>query len=109
MSRFIPQSDMTADEIVQCSYDVMAILHLCDQAAWSICNGSGHIETVADSIGCATRLALDLMAPVHDALEAHEGRRPTAPSMAHTADPPEAKGPNGPVHWHIGGEEDAQT
>ena len=73
MSRFIPQSDMTRDQLVQCSYDVMAILHLCDHAAWSICNGSGHIETIADSVGTATRLALDLMAVVHDALEAHEG------------------------------------
>ncbi|MBN9242131.1 MAG: hypothetical protein J0I98_05000 [Mesorhizobium sp.] len=73
MSRLVPQSDMTTDEIVQCSYQARAILHLIDMAAWSISNNSGAADVLADSIGAATRLALALLEPVHDALERHEG------------------------------------
>lgn len=29
MSRFIPQGDMTANELLQCSYQAVAILRLC--------------------------------------------------------------------------------
>ena len=72
MSRLIPHTDMIADQIVACSYNIMSLLHLIDHAAWSIQNNSGPVDVLADSIGSASRLALELMAPVHDALELHE-------------------------------------
>lgn len=72
MSRIIPHGDMTSDELIQCSYQARAILHLVDIAAWSIQNDSGAVDVLADSIGSATRLALELLDPVHDAIESHE-------------------------------------
>jgi hypothetical protein len=73
MSRFVHQRDMSADEMIQCSYQARAILHLIDIAAWSIENNIGAVDVLAGSIGTASRLALELLEPVHDALESHEG------------------------------------
>ena len=72
MSRFIPHSDMTADELLQCSYQAVAILRLCECASWAMQNG-GNVTDLADSSGSGLRLAIDLLGPVHDALEQHEG------------------------------------
>ncbi len=72
MSRFIPHTDMSADELTQCSYQTRAILSLCESAAWAIQNG-GAVDLLADSIGSGLRLAIELLEPVHDALERHEG------------------------------------
>lgn len=72
MSRFIPQADMTPDQLVQCSHQATAIIALCESAARSIQNG-GAADLLADSIGSALRLTFELMEPVHDALERHEG------------------------------------
>lgn len=80
MSRFVPRSEMTPDEIVQCSYQARALLHLCDSAAWAIDNHSGPVDVLADSIGSAVRLALELLEPVHDALELQEGQKGGAPA-----------------------------
>lgn len=73
MTRFIHTRNMSADQLVQCSSDARALLHLCDNAAWAIQNNSGPIDVLSDSIGVAVRLALELLAPVHDTLEA-QGR-----------------------------------
>lgn len=73
MSRMIPHADMSAEQIVACSYNIISILHLIDHAAWSIQNNTGPVDVLADSIGSAARLALELMEPVHDALESREG------------------------------------
>jgi hypothetical protein len=73
MSRFIPQTDMIADEIIQCSYQARALVNLCESAAWNIQNGGGRPEDLSDSIGSALRLVMELLEPVHDALETHEG------------------------------------
>lgn len=72
MSRFIPHTDMSADELIQCSYQARAIITLCENAAWAIENG-GAVHQLADSIGSGLRLAIELLEPVHDALESHEG------------------------------------
>lgn len=72
MSRFIPHGDMSADQLMQCSYQARAIISLCESAAWAIQNG-GDAEKLADSMGSALRLALEALDPVHDALESHEG------------------------------------
>jgi hypothetical protein len=66
---------MTADQIVDCSYDATAILALCHAAAASI-QGTDSIERavrLGDSIAQSLRLAMELLEPVHDALETHEG------------------------------------
>lgn len=73
MSRLIPHRDMSTEDLLSCSYQAIAILHLCDSAAWAIQNGSGAPDLLAGSIGTAMRLAVDLLEPVHDALEIHEG------------------------------------
>lgn len=72
MSRFIPHADMTADEIIACSYEALSLCRLCEAAAWSIQNGETPID-LADAIGSGMRLARDLIGVMHDALESHEG------------------------------------
>ncbi len=76
MSRIVPHSDMTAAEIIQCSYDAMAIVRLCENTAWDLTN-RGHNSEHTDAISAALKLALELMGPVHDALEQHEGQAST--------------------------------
>ncbi len=61
MNRLIPRTDMRSDELIQCSYQARAILHLVDTAAWSIQNDSSAINVLSDGIGSATRLALELL------------------------------------------------
>lgn len=72
MSRIVPHGDMTAAEIIQCSYDAMALIRLCENTAWDLTN-RGHNAEHTNAISDALKLALELMGPVHDALEAHEG------------------------------------
>lgn len=72
MSRFIPQAEMSTDDIIDCSYQALAICRLCEAAAWSIQNGETPAD-LADAIGSGMRLARDLISVAHDALETHEG------------------------------------
>jgi hypothetical protein len=72
MSRLIPHTDMSTDELMQCSYQARAIVALCESAAWAIDNG-GAADVLSDAIGAGLRLTLELLEPVHDALESHEG------------------------------------
>ena len=72
MSRLIPHTDMTAKQLLDCSYQAQAIIALCESAAWAIQNG-GEVSDLSDAIGSGLRLATELLAPVHDALEHHEG------------------------------------
>lgn len=75
MSRLLSQADMNTDQLVRCSSDARALLYMIDHAAWAIQNNSGPVDVLADSIGASARLALELLEPVHDALETHEGLR----------------------------------
>ncbi|MEP9370487.1 hypothetical protein [Mesorhizobium sp. KR1-2] len=72
MSRFVPQRDMSSDEIISCAYEASAITRLCEAAAWSIQNGEPPTD-LADAIGAGMRLARDLIDVMHDALVSHEG------------------------------------
>jgi hypothetical protein len=72
MSRLVSHRDMTGAEIIQCSAAAMAIVGLCENAAWDIAE-RGPNGTLSGSISAALKLALELMGAVHDALEAHEG------------------------------------
>lgn len=74
MSRFVPQGDMSADEIVKCVVQARAVIQLCEAAAWSIQNsGDPEIPQMAENVQFALQLAGDLLVPVQDALESHEG------------------------------------
>lgn len=73
MSRIVPHGDMSADEIIQCSYDAMAIIELCRAAADNESEADGKERRVIGAIGTVLRLAGELLGPVHDALESHEG------------------------------------
>lgn len=71
MSRFIPCRDMSADQIIQCGYDAMAIVALCEVVARE---GSGELGgTLSGDIASALKLAGELIAVVHDTVEIHEG------------------------------------
>jgi hypothetical protein len=79
MSRFVPQRDMSTDEIVKCVIQAKAIIGLCERSAWSdLQNGLNGddfalISQVSEDIQFALQLAGDLLVPVQDALESHEG------------------------------------
>lgn len=74
MTRFAPQGDMTADEIVGCVVQAGAVIRLCEHAAWTIQNTTVEsIPQIAEDIQFSARLAADLLGPVQDALESHEG------------------------------------
>jgi hypothetical protein len=79
MSRFVPQGDMTAEDVIDCSYQALAICRLCEAAAWSIQNGETPVD-LADAIGSGMRLARDLIGVMHDALETHEGLKSGEPA-----------------------------
>lgn len=73
MSRFVDHRDMTAADIMACSCEAMAIIHLCEAAAWAIQNGGGNTLGLADAIGSGLHLAQTLLESVHEALASHEG------------------------------------
>jgi hypothetical protein len=76
MSRFIPQRDMSASDILSCVMQARAIIGLCERAAWADIQNSASavsLSQVADDIQSALQLANDLLDPVQDALESHEG------------------------------------
>lgn len=76
MSRFVPQSDMGAEEIVKCIVQARAIIGLCERASWSDLQNSSNgpsFQQVAEDIQFALQLAGDLLGPPQDALESHEG------------------------------------
>lgn len=75
MSRFIPQSDMSADEIVKSCIQARAIIAICERSALNdLENGDGTSNVqAAEDIQFALQLARDLLGPVRDALVSHEG------------------------------------
>ena len=75
MSRFHQSADMTAKDLFDCSYQAVAVIQLCEAAAWAIQNSEKNDPLLVDAIGSALALARDLLGPVHDMLEIHEGLR----------------------------------
>ncbi|MGN6549254.1 MAG: hypothetical protein ACTHJ3_05105 [Pararhizobium sp.] len=67
MSRFPSHKDMTADDIEETSYDLLAILHVGEVAANHL--HEQHSPVVAGALSRLLRLAVELHGPVHDALE----------------------------------------
>jgi hypothetical protein len=71
MSRLINHREMSAAELMACCIQAAAIVRVCGSAAWAIQNG-GDVN-MATSIVDALAAADDLLGPVTDALESHEG------------------------------------
>ena len=75
MSRFIPQGDMTAAEIVKTCLQARAIVQMCARAAWSELQNGSEAEKpqAAEDIHFALELVAEMLEPVQDALQKHEG------------------------------------
>jgi hypothetical protein len=75
MSRFVPQTDMSGIELFRCYREAVAVLDLVRRAANELSDVRDRVEIdeIADDIEQATRLAVDLLEPVAQALETHEG------------------------------------
>ena len=76
MTRFIPQADMSTDQLVALGVEAQAIIRLCERASWNdLQNGSNgaEIPQVAEDIQFALRLVGEMLVPIQDALETHEG------------------------------------
>lgn len=72
MSWLIPNGEMSADQIIQCGYDAMAIVSLCAHVARNFVSEAPGGATTGD-IAIALELAEDLIAVMHESLEIHEG------------------------------------
>jgi len=72
MTRLIHHREMTASEIIQTSYDAMAIVSLCKFVANDLSERSGSHATLLGEIGTALKLAESLMEVVHGIIEMHE-------------------------------------
>lgn len=72
MTRIINHQDMSAAQVMQCSYDAMAIVALCENTAWNL-SERGENRELASAISTALKVVAMLLEPVHEALEQHEG------------------------------------
>lgn len=58
-----------SEQIIERSYQLGAILILCESASWAIRNDIADMAQVSDSIHLALQMAKDLHASVHDFIE----------------------------------------
>lgn len=74
MSRLIPHSEMSADQLIQYSYQAQAIISLCSRVADDL--SPSRPETAAGGdISLALTVALELVGVLHDALEGHKEQK----------------------------------
>jgi len=74
MSKFAHFRDFSRDEIVETSYQVIALLRLCEATAWVLNeNGPPVHQQRASAMHEALKLALELQGLVHDTIEMQEG------------------------------------
>lgn len=62
-----PHGEMTAAEILECSYQALSIISTCSLALHGI--NEGNAGTTGGDIAKSLEAALALLGPVHDALE----------------------------------------
>lgn len=84
MSRLINHRDMSAAEICGCAYDALALIELAEHASYNV--GPSSPQVLFSSITNALSLAGEMLGPVIDALESHEGVK------SDTTDEPERAG-----------------
>lgn len=68
MSRFVDVRDMSREEIIDTSYQVLALLRLCMLASRSIHDGD-YDRAMAGDIAMVIELVNDLAGIVHDSIE----------------------------------------
>jgi hypothetical protein len=69
MSRFVHFRELSDDELVKCSYDVLALLGLCKRIA-DDATIDDHARIVdVSNIGNAVGLAIELVELIHDSIE----------------------------------------
>ena len=77
MSRFIHHRDMTAEQVVKCVIQARALIGMCHRAMWADVQNeniaSGEVSQAAEDIQFTLQLAQELLDPVQDAMEEHEG------------------------------------
>jgi hypothetical protein len=80
----LKQADMPAVDLLRRCTDAIAILRLTNWAASAIQQegDEGERNKLADDIQQATALAAELLEPVNDALETHEGVKGDRPRSA---------------------------
>lgn len=67
-----------SEQIIERSYQLGAILILCESASCAMRNDIADTAQVSDSIHLALQIAKDLHASVHDFIEAGEGMKEVA-------------------------------
>lgn len=67
-----------SEQIIERSYQVGALLILCESAAWAMRNNMADSAEVSDSMHLALQMAKDLHASVHDFIEVSEGMKEAA-------------------------------
>lgn len=72
MSRFVPQGVMTAEDLMDCSYQAQAIISLCRFVGDNLPTDERAMP-LGSHIDQALAVALELVGIMHDALESHEG------------------------------------
>lgn len=66
---------LLSEQIIERSYQLGAILILCETASWAMRNDAADSAEISDSMHLALQMAKDLHASVHDFIEAGEGMK----------------------------------
>ncbi|WP_186397676.1 hypothetical protein [Stappia sp. TSB10GB4] len=69
--RLIEHREMSADQLIQCGYDAMAIVSLCATVSRNLSDLDPG-GALAGNVAIALDLAGELIAKLHDAVETHE-------------------------------------
>ena len=74
MTRLVNHSEMTPEEIIDCSHMAMAIVEICAGGANDIddLRGNQSIDYIGANLALALKSAHGLMVPVHDSLETRQ-------------------------------------
>lgn len=69
--RFIHHREMSAEQIIQCGYDAMAIVSLCAAVSRDVAHHDQD-RALAGNVATALDLAGELIGMLHDTIEVHE-------------------------------------
>ncbi|GKX35282.1 MAG: hypothetical protein MnENMB40S_29000 [Rhizobiaceae bacterium MnEN-MB40S] len=77
MTRLVNHSEMTPEEIIDCSHMAMAIVEICAGVADNIddLRGKQSIDHIGGNLSMVLKSAYRFMEPVHDALETVQARQ----------------------------------
>ena len=69
--RLIKHREMSADQLIQCGYDAMAIVSLCAAVSREVADHE-HDRALAGNVATALDLARELIGVLHDTIEIRE-------------------------------------